>query len=57
MASLNVSQSRFSAERIISLIKHKNSDFLTRLKERQALRLFHLAAVKVPAYKDFLKKN
>ncbi|MBI2591063.1 MAG: phenylacetate--CoA ligase family protein [Candidatus Brennerbacteria bacterium] len=50
-------QSQLSAEKILRLIKNKNSDFWVHLKERQVLRLFHLAAVKVPAYGDFLKKN
>ncbi len=37
-------------------IKRKKSAFWVKTGERETLRLFHAAAQRVPAYKDFLKK-
>ncbi|MBI2034072.1 MAG: phenylacetate--CoA ligase family protein [Candidatus Liptonbacteria bacterium] len=47
----------YSAEKILRLIKTKKDDFWSRERERRPLRLFHEAAARVPAYKDFLRKN
>ena len=49
--------SRYSAEQILRFIREKKEDFWNRERERRPLRLFHEAAKRVPAYKDFLKKN
>ncbi len=38
-------------------LETKDDKFWLREGEKMALRLFHLASVRVPAYKDFLKKN
>ena len=47
----------FSAAQIINFIRTKKEDFWLRHREGRALKLFHLAAERVPAYRDFLKKN
>ncbi|MEA1929380.1 MAG: hypothetical protein U9M92_00625 [Patescibacteria group bacterium] len=39
------------------LLETKNSSFWQRRGEARALKLFHLAADRVPAYKDFLNKH
>lgn len=44
-------------EKVLNNIKNKKSDFWMRERERQSLSLFHKAAKRVPAYKDFLQKN
>jgi phenylacetate-CoA ligase len=41
---------------IIRDIKTKNEDYWSKVKEKEMLKLFHTAAKRVPAYKDFLKK-
>ena len=51
------SDKRHSAAEIIRLIRVKKSAFWEREREARALRLFHEAARRVPAYKDFLKKQ
>ena len=48
---------RLSAGEILRLIRTKSSDFWSRERERRPLTLFHSAAERVPAYKDFLKKH
>lgn len=50
-------ESRYTAKRVLGLIRQKKEDFWLQLKEKNALALFYLAAKRVPAYKDFLKKN
>lgn len=47
----------YSAEQIIKFIREKKEDFWSRERETRPLKLFHQAARRVPAYKDFLKKN
>lgn len=47
----------YSSEKILRLIKTKKDDFWSRVREKRPLKLFHEAAVRVPAYKDFLRKN
>lgn len=42
---------------ILNKIRREKGDFWERLRERRALELFHLASRRVPAYKDFLRKN
>lgn len=46
-----------SARQIINFIKTKKSAFWEEEQRRRTLSLFHEAARRVPAYKDFLKKN
>ncbi|MBI4094895.1 MAG: phenylacetate--CoA ligase family protein [Candidatus Liptonbacteria bacterium] len=46
-----------SAEQILRFIKTKKDGFWSRERERRPLRLFHAAARRVPAYKDFLRKH
>jgi phenylacetate-CoA ligase len=46
-----------SSLRIIKDIQEKKSAYWMKEREKTALRVFHEAAVRVPAYKDFLKKN
>jgi phenylacetate-CoA ligase len=45
------------AEQTIHDIKTKSSSYWAKEREQRALGLFHEAAERVPAYKDFLKKN
>lgn len=45
------------AATILKYIRTKKENFWIREGERRALKLFHLAARRVPAYKDFLRKN
>lgn len=42
---------------LFSLAKKNKSEFWNRVAKHRALRLFHLASKRVPAYKEFLKKN
>lgn len=42
---------------IIALLQKKDSEFWIRAEQGRALTIFHEAAARVPAYKDFLKKN
>jgi phenylacetate-CoA ligase len=46
-----------NARKILSLIRTKKDNFWSREREQRPLKLFHEAARRVPAYKDFLKKN
>jgi phenylacetate-CoA ligase len=39
------------------MLREKGEDFWRKAGEKKALRLFHEASERVPAYKDFLKKN
>jgi phenylacetate-CoA ligase len=41
----------------MSTLRHKKSAFWEKIRERKALALFHEAAKRVPAYKDFLGKH
>ena len=47
----------FDTARFEKLLYTKDESYWHRLGERRALALFHAAAVRVPAYKHFLKKN
>lgn len=47
----------YSAEQIIGFFSEKDADFWEEEGHEHALVLFHDAAERVPAYKDFLKKN
>jgi len=42
---------------IISLFKNKDVDYWTKIGAKEILKLFHAASKRVPAYKDFLRKN
>jgi len=44
-------------DRVLTDVAAKRSSFWQKTGERQALALFKSAAARVPAYKDFLKKN
>ncbi len=46
-----------NTNRVLRLIREKDDVFWSRERERKPLELFHLAARRVPAYKDFLRKN
>ncbi len=46
-----------TASAILRAIRTKKSTFWEKQRERNALTLFHDAAIRVPAYKDFLRKN
>lgn len=43
--------------KLLEELKSKPESFWLKRGEKNALKLFHLAAVRVPAYKDFLLKN
>ena len=47
----------YSAEQIIRFFSEKDGKWWEREGRKRALALFHDAAQRVPAYKDFLKKN
>jgi phenylacetate-CoA ligase len=47
----------YSADEILEMIRTKKSAFWSRVREERPLELFHEVATRVPAYKDFLKKN
>lgn len=47
----------YSAEQIIGFFSGKDSAWWEKEGQKRALALFHDAAVRVPAYKDFLKKH
>ena len=47
----------YSAEQIIQFFSEKDGKWWEKEGQKRALALFHDAAVRVPAYKDFLKKN
>lgn len=48
---------RRSTESVLKSIREKKSDYWTKRAEEVSLSLFHEAAEKVPAYKDFLLKS
>ncbi|MDA1317155.1 MAG: hypothetical protein O3B87_03980 [bacterium] len=47
----------YSSKVILSQIEKKKSPYWQQLQKKNSLALFYEAAVRVPAYKDFLKKN
>ena len=47
----------YSAEQLIQFFSEKKSEWWEKEGQKRALALFHDAAVRVPAYKDYLKKN
>ncbi|TSC82106.1 MAG: phenylacetate-CoA ligase [Parcubacteria group bacterium Gr01-1014_20] len=47
----------FDITKFEGLLKTKDESFWEKLGERKALKLFHLASKRVPAYRDFLKKH
>ena len=49
--------SKHSASKIINLIETKKENFWSREREKRPVLIFHEAAKRVPAYKDFLKKH
>jgi phenylacetate-CoA ligase len=53
----NKEVSSASAEQMLRDIHKRNSSYWTQKREANALKLFHEAAERVPAYKDFLKKH
>lgn len=50
-------QDSLPASKIIKLVRVKKENFWNKKRAERALKLFHAAASRVPAYKDFLKKN
>ena len=46
-----------ASARMLHLIKTKKDAFWSRVRQQQPLKLFHEVARRVPAYKDFLKKQ
>lgn len=50
-------QKQYSAEQIMKLLSEKKSDFWVTEGQKRSLALFHEAAKRVPAYKDFLKQH
>lgn len=48
---------RFDITVYEKMLREKGEDFWAKEGEKKALRLFHEMAERVPAYKDFLKKN
>lgn len=54
---MNESTYNYSAKRVVELINDKKSRYWERLRERKMLEWFRAAAKRVPAYRDFLKKN
>jgi len=47
----------YKPKNLPEIIDQKDSDYWTKKGNQEMLRLFHAAAERVPAYKDFLKKN
>lgn len=50
-------ESKRIVERTLKLIKEKKSDYWVKIGRKKSLDLFKKTAKRVPAYKDFLKKN
>jgi len=50
-------QHQYKAQQIISFYTSKKEEFWLQEREKNALRLFHAAARRVPAYQDFFKKH
>jgi phenylacetate-CoA ligase len=48
---------KYTASQIIKFLRDKKEPFWLKQREARSLALFHLTARRVPAYKDFLKKN
>ncbi len=44
-------------QKTLKAINTQNTEYWKRIKEHEALKLFHSVATRVPAYKDFLKKH
>ncbi|MBM2818281.1 MAG: hypothetical protein HW401_871 [Parcubacteria group bacterium] len=55
--NINNREEKKIAGKTLKRIKDKKSDYWTKRAEEVSLKLFHEAAKKVPAYKDFLRKN
>jgi len=55
--NVNNEKEKKLAGKTIKRIKEKKSDYWAKRAEEVSLKLFHEAAEKVPAYKDFLRKN
>ena len=55
--NINNREEKKIAGKTLKRIKDKKSDYWTKRAEEVSLKLFHEAAEKVPAYKDFLRKN
>ena len=55
--NINNREDKKIAGKTLKRIKDKKSDYWTKRAEDVSLKLFHEAAEKVPAYKDFLRKN
>src|SRR3990167_8468255 len=53
----NIMSPNQPAEEILKSIRHKDESFWLRLRQSRPLALFHAAAVRVPAYKDFLRQH
>lgn len=52
-----LNSSRYTPEKIHAFLTSKKERFWLRKMEERALSLFHAVAVRVPAYKDFLRRN
>src|SRR3989344_4920579 len=48
---------RYTNKKVLEMIRRTSSARWRKIEEKTALNLFHAAAERVPAYKDFLKKN
>lgn len=48
---------KYTSSQIIKLLVSAKENFWLKEREKNALALFNAAAIKVPAYKDFLRKN
>jgi phenylacetate-CoA ligase len=48
---------RIKPEEVLKDLKTKGGDYWTETGKKETLRLFHEASRRVPAYKDFLRKN
>lgn len=53
----NFNKEKKDADKVLRDMREKKSDHWMKERERQSLALFHEAADRVPAYKDFLQKN
>lgn len=54
---MRANSTNYSAEQILKFIHQKDEAFWMRLRASRPLALFHEAAVRVPAYKDFLHRH
>lgn len=55
--NINNTEYEKNTDKILRRIKEKKSDYWIKAGEKASLKLFHDVAEKVPAYKDFLRKN